>query len=239
MAILDDLEIAVRLFENRAFVSGVHRGQHSALQVQNAEPHGDEHFFVVAGAQRRVCGFQHVFRRFAHFGVAADRHLGGHHKQRGRHALVRYVRDHHAEVVVVHHEEIVEIAADLFRGGHGRIDIEFLPVRESRENTGQRAGLNAGRHIQFTADPLLFFFMFLFFGLLLQFPGLPLQQLPHDPRDQQKHCQPHSDPEYGLLVESLQLDDRNGSAAGPCRFALQLQVEGISAAPEVGIADLA
>ena len=170
--------------------------------------------------------------------MAADRRLGGHHIQRGRNALVGHVCDHHAEMVVVHHEEIVKVAADLLCGGHGSVDIEFLPVRESRENTGQRTGLYAGRHIQFAADPLLFFSAFFFLRFLLQRSGLLPEHLPHDPCDQQEHRQRHGDPECGLFIESLQLHDGDGSAAGFFRSALQIQAERVRAAPEVRIADL-
>jgi DNA polymerase-3 subunit alpha (Gram-positive type) len=32
-------------------------------------------------------------------------------------------------MVVIHHEEVVEITADLLRGGHRGVNIEFLPIR--------------------------------------------------------------------------------------------------------------
>ena len=59
-------------------------------------------------------------------------------------------------MVVIHHEHIVEVSADLLGRIHGRIDIDIVSFRECRENAGQHVCLNLGRNIELGADPLFF-----------------------------------------------------------------------------------
>ena len=48
-----------------------------------------------------------------------------HHVERGGYALAADVCDHEREVRLVEHEEIVEVAADIPRRGHGRRQAEI------------------------------------------------------------------------------------------------------------------
>ena len=59
-------------------------------------------------------------------------------------------------MVVIHQEEVVEVAAHFLGGGHGGIEVKLVPLREGRENTGQHIRLNLGGHVQLGADALLF-----------------------------------------------------------------------------------
>ena len=59
-------------------------------------------------------------------------------------------------MVVVDEEEVVEISADLLCRSHGRVDVKFLPVRESRKSAGKLSRLNILSHIQLSADTFFF-----------------------------------------------------------------------------------
>ena len=69
-----------------------------------------------------------------------DEGLGDHHEEGGGDALAGDVGDDHGQVVVVHQEEVVEVAAHLLGGVHGGVDIELLPVGEGGEDPGQHVG---------------------------------------------------------------------------------------------------
>ena len=58
-------------------------------------------------------------------------------------------------MLLIHHKEIVEIAAYLLRRIHGCIDIELCAVRERREDAGQHGALNVSGNIQLRPDSLL------------------------------------------------------------------------------------
>ena len=60
-------------------------------------------------------------------------------------------------MVLVQHEEIIEVSADLLGRLHGRIDVKLGPVREGREDPRQHVRLDLGRNIELRADPLFFF----------------------------------------------------------------------------------
>ena len=58
-------------------------------------------------------------------------------------------------MIVIDQEEIIEIAADLSGRIHRRVDIEFAPLREGREDAREHALLDLIGHVQLRADPLL------------------------------------------------------------------------------------
>ena len=78
--------------------------------------------------------------------------LADNHEQRGGYALARYIRHDDGEVAFIHHEEIIEVTANLLGGGHAGVDINFL---HHREYAGQHAGLDVGGDIEFGFDLLL------------------------------------------------------------------------------------
>ena len=138
------------------FVAGVGRRDLSGRDLQDSQPDRDEHLDLIAGAQCLVGLLQNLGRRPSQHGAALQNHFGNHHEQSRRNALAAHVRHDHAQMILVDQEEVIEIAADLSRGVHFGIQIEFLPVRERRENMRQHAGLNLICHVQLRADPLLF-----------------------------------------------------------------------------------
>ena len=136
-------------------VARVYIDELAGADLQHAHPPGHEQSGVIALAQLFVGLGEHRARRLLILGVVFDEGLGNHHKQRRGHPLAGYVGDNHRQVVVVHQEEVVEVAAHLLGRVHGGIHVEFLPLREGRENSGQHVRLDLGGHIQLGADALL------------------------------------------------------------------------------------
>ena len=58
--------------------------------------------------------------------------------------------------VIVHQEEVVEVAAHLLGRSHGSVDVKLRTLRESWIDAGKHTGLNMFGYIQFCADTLLF-----------------------------------------------------------------------------------
>ena len=99
---------------------------------------------------------QDACRGHAHHGHALQDDLACHHEQRRRNALAGYVRNDHAQVVVVDEEVVVEVAAHLLGRGHAGINLKLRPIREGRENVGQHRRLDVRRQRQLRADSFLF-----------------------------------------------------------------------------------
>ena len=59
-------------------------------------------------------------------------------------------------MVVIHQEEVVEVAPHLLGRRHAGVDIKLRPLREGGENPGQHIRLDLGGHIQLRPDPLIF-----------------------------------------------------------------------------------
>ena len=150
----DHLEAFSGLFQHRVFVSGIGAFQLAGVQVQDAEPHGDEHLLRIVRANGVVCRHQHLRRGFAAFDEMRERDLRSHHKQSGGDPLSGHIRDHQAETALIHEEEIVEISPDLLRRGHRGIDLEILSVRVRRERGRQHGGLDPARELELRPDAL-------------------------------------------------------------------------------------
>ena len=73
--------------------------------------------------------------------MVLDQSLGDHHEHGCRYALAGNIGDHDREMIVVDHEEIVEVTADFLGRGHCRIDIKVLAFREGREDVWQHVCL--------------------------------------------------------------------------------------------------
>ena len=97
-------------------------------------------------------GRQFFFRAEGQRAVLEER-LRDHHEERGGHALVRNVRHRHHQMPLVEEEKIVKVAADLFRGLHGREKIELASRGKLFR---QDARLYARRHRKLRLDTLLF-----------------------------------------------------------------------------------
>ena len=75
-------------------------------------------------------------------GVILYQRFAYNHEKRGRNAFSRNVGNYKSEMIVVHHKEIIEIAAHLFCGVHRCINIKLVTVLESRKSTRKHGGLN-------------------------------------------------------------------------------------------------
>ena len=71
-----------------------------------------------------------------------DQRLGNDHEHGRRNALAGNIGDHHGQMVLVDHEEIIEVTADFLGRGHRGIDIEIIPIRKGREDVWQHVGLD-------------------------------------------------------------------------------------------------
>ncbi len=138
----------------RIFMPRVGAGQPARGQFQYAKPHRHEHLRSVVLAQLGIGRGQDLRRGAAQARPVIDDVLGRHHEQRRGHALVGHVRDDQDQVVVIHHEEIVEITADLLGRFHAGIEVEFRAIREGRELPGQRGALNSRSRVQLCFDAL-------------------------------------------------------------------------------------
>ena len=125
-------------------------------QAKLAQPHGDKHLRIVVFTELVVDPLQDFLGRQAQVGCTLDKGLGDHHEHGCGNALAGHIRHHHNQVVVIHQEEVVEVAAYLLGWVHGCKDIKFLPLRIGRENAGQHSPLNVSCHIQLCTDSLLF-----------------------------------------------------------------------------------
>ena len=155
MPIPEQLKFAVFMPHRRVFMPRVGRGQLSGRDFKNPEPHGDEHLGFVVFAQLVIDLFQHLLGREAGLGGIFQQGLGNHHEQGCRHPLPGYVGNHQGEVIIVHQEKVIKVAAHLLGRGHGRINFKLLPTGKSRENTGQHGGLDLGGHVQLRGNALL------------------------------------------------------------------------------------
>ena len=125
-------------------------------QLQDTQPYRDEHFLRVMLTNTLINHTKHLSGR----SVIMDRELiqedlGDHHKQRRGNALTGYIGDHNAEMILIDQEEIIEIAADLFGGYHGSIDVKILTFGERGECIRQRIRLDRLRQGQLRTDTLL------------------------------------------------------------------------------------
>ena len=131
-------------------------GKVSGGQIQDPFKGGDEQPLAVGLAQKLVDLGKHLAQVLSRLGVVLDQGLSDDHEQGRRNALSGDVRHHHCQMTLIHHKEIVKVAAHLSGGIHGSIDVELQPVRKGREDTGQHGGLDVTRHVQLRADALLF-----------------------------------------------------------------------------------
>ena len=124
--------------------------------LDHRKPYGDEELRLVALAQLLIDVFQYLRGALAELGAVFDQGLRDHHEQRRGHALAGNVRHHKAQVIVVHQEKVVKIAADLLGRGHGGVEVKLRPLREGREDPRQHIRLDLGGDVQLRADALLF-----------------------------------------------------------------------------------
>ena len=85
--------------------------------------------------------------------MAGKNRLGYHHKEGCRHSFSGHIGDYHAQMILVHHEEIVEVASHLFGRCHGCIDLKILSGVVFVKIGRKHAGLDAGGHSQFSRNP--------------------------------------------------------------------------------------
>ena len=153
MLVFIKLKNAARLPERREFVARVGGGQPAGGQFEDTHPHRDEHLRFVVGTDRIISPFQDLRRRIAHHRHALQDDLARHHEQRSGYTLAGHIRDHHAQVIVVDQEVVVEVAAHLLGRIHAGVDVKFPAHREGREDVRQHGRLDVCRQRQLRADP--------------------------------------------------------------------------------------
>ena len=152
--ILEHTEPAVLTPEYGILVSGVGAGQKSGIQIQNAQPHRDEHLGLVVFADLGIYRVQDFTRASALLRPIVDEDFGRHHEQRRGNALIRDIRDQKSQMAVVDQEEVIEISAHFFGRRHAGIEVEVLSFGEGRENMRQHGFLDLGRRTKLCADTL-------------------------------------------------------------------------------------
>ena len=144
--------MAARFEQKWHLMPGVHVAELAAHQVQNTFKRRDEQPLAVGLTQHTVDLGKDIPQIHAGLGVVFDERLADDHEQRRRYTLAGYVGHDDGKVAIIHHEEIIKIAADLLGRIHRGVDVKFLAVGESREDTGQHRFLDMRCHIQFSAD---------------------------------------------------------------------------------------
>ena len=137
-------------------MSGVDKGEVAAVDVQQAHEGGDEQPLAVVFAELVIRAVKDLRERLAGERLIFDDRLGDDHEQRRRNALAGNVRHHDGKMRVVHHEEVVEVTADLLGGVHRGIDVELVALRKGGEYAGEHIVLDLRGHVQLRADALLF-----------------------------------------------------------------------------------
>ena len=123
---------------------------------KDADPYGHEQHGVIPLAELLVHLAQDIGRIVSHHGLVLDQRLGDHHEQGRGHSFAGYIRNDHAQMVLIDQEEIIKITADLPGRMHERVKVKFTPVRKRGENPGQHIRLDLGGNIELSADLFLF-----------------------------------------------------------------------------------
>ena len=208
MFVLKDLKTAVLLPDDRVFVTRVGSGQPAGGDLQDAQPDCYEHIRLIAAAEQLVGLFQDLARAVLQPREILNDPFGQHHEQGGRYALAADIRDHQAQMVVIHKEEVIKVAADILGRIHGGEQGDLVPVRIRRENIGQHAALDLPGRGQFPHDPFLLFDEILLFHLL-PFHAADRIHLP---------VQGQAGP-VDLLLHGLKFRDRVGVCLDRLQFA--------------------
>ena len=141
--------------DKRHFMTGIHKAKLPCHKIQYSFKGGDEQPLAVGFAQQIIDLGEDLSQIPAGLCVILDQCLADHHKERGGNAFSRHIGNHDSEMGLIHHKEIIKVAAHFFGRIHGRVNIKFRALRESRENTGQHVALNPGCHIQLRGDTLM------------------------------------------------------------------------------------
>ena len=156
MAVFYQLELPSRAPDRRMLVTGVRSDTAAGGYLDHRAPHCYKHLRgVISLYQLSVHAFKSLAGSVARLKTVFDQSLGDHHKERCGDTLARYVRHHHSEVVVIHQEKIVKVAADLLCGVHGRVDVKLIAFGKRGENTRQHVFLNSGSHSQIAVSHCL------------------------------------------------------------------------------------
>ena len=150
--VFDQFVSAAGTHDSRIFMPGIGAYRLPGLQVDNAQPDGDKHLRVVPFTEDTVCLGQHFRRAPAGFRQGPDRRLGPHHEQRCRDPFAGNIRNDQRNPVLIHKEEIVEVAADFPCGMHGGEDLKIAAGKD--EILRQCGVLDRPGQLQLLLDPL-------------------------------------------------------------------------------------
>ncbi len=148
--------------QQRRIMPGIDVGKLPGFRIQDAQPRRHEHIVLIALAQQMIDLGENIRRRASHVDLVLDQDLCDHHQQRGRNALSGNVCDHQRHILIIHHEEIVEISAHGLGRIHGGVECNLPGAYRRREDGGQHVCLNVVGQVQLRfhlgrllRDPLL------------------------------------------------------------------------------------
>ena len=152
----DEFIISVFVADDRVLMACVRGDPPAGGQLEDGEPDRYKQVFLVSLTELVVDVIKDLSRRAAHLCAVFDQGLGDHHEQGCGHSLSGDVRHDQCQMVFIHQEKVVEIAAHFFGGIHGGIEVDLLAGRERRKDPGQHVRLDPGRNVQLCPDALLF-----------------------------------------------------------------------------------
>ena len=138
--------------KQRRVVPGVDIRHGCTHGIEYREEHRHEHFRMRVGQNHVVRAINRFVRRRLADRHRADDRARERHKERGRHPLVRNIRDHDAPAPAAERYKIIEIAADLARSLPHRAD---FVIGQERARVRQKALLNLSRQAEFVLEPFL------------------------------------------------------------------------------------
>ena len=211
-------------------VACVSRQTLAGPDVDDRHPYGDEEILFVVFAELVVYILQYLAGAAAHQRAVLYQSFGYDHEHRRRDTLAGDVSHDHGEVIFVCHEEIVEVAADLFCRIHAGEQPELLAVGE---DTRQHIRLYLVGGLELGREALL---LYLFLVLLLHLFQLFAEEDPRADDADHQHEQACEEVEPYRLVKSLFLADLYGYGLfGIAQRIAHRHDEAVVAASEVGV----
>ena len=136
-------------------MASIYETELSCHQIQNTFKSSDKQTFTIRLTKKIIYRRENLPQISSWCGMILDKRFSNDHKERCRNTFSRYIGHNNCQMCLIHHEEIVKITANFLCRCHSCINIKFLTIRKSRENTWQHGCLNIPGDIQLSADSLL------------------------------------------------------------------------------------
>ena len=136
-------------------MSSIYETELSCHQIQHTFKSSDKQAFTVCLTKKIIYSRENLPQISSWCSVILDKRFSNDHKERSRNTFSGYIGHNNCQMCLIYHEEIVKITANFFCRCHSCINIKFLTIRKSRENTWQHGCLNIPGDIQLSADSLL------------------------------------------------------------------------------------